>query len=173
MTAHVHAKLMAQYAQDATETDKPWERWEYKRPNTEEWMSLLYTHPSWFEHYEYRRKPQAININGLEWSHTLLDGKPVTYEEAEEAVAELGDGWRLPTRQELESILDLSRHDPAIDVEKFPDTIGGYYWTSTPCAWRNDSVWRVDFDLGAITNSLRSYYYCVRAVREQGGEDGE
>jgi len=29
MTAHKHADLMLQYAQDAMETDKPWERWEY------------------------------------------------------------------------------------------------------------------------------------------------
>jgi hypothetical protein len=26
---HKHAKLMALYAEDAAETDKPWERWEY------------------------------------------------------------------------------------------------------------------------------------------------
>ena len=35
MTAHKHANLMLQYAQDAMETDKPWERWEVKAPN--EW----------------------------------------------------------------------------------------------------------------------------------------
>lgn len=26
---HPHAELMKQYAEDAMETDKPWERWEY------------------------------------------------------------------------------------------------------------------------------------------------
>lgn len=25
---HVHAELMAEYAKDAMETDKPWERWQ-------------------------------------------------------------------------------------------------------------------------------------------------
>ena len=54
----------------------------------------------------------------LEWSHTLLDGEYATYEKAEKAIAALGEGWRMPTRAELESILDLSRHDPAIDTEK-------------------------------------------------------
>lgn len=28
MTKHIHAELMAEYAKDAMETDKPWERWE-------------------------------------------------------------------------------------------------------------------------------------------------
>ena len=29
MTAHKHADLMLQYAQDAAKTEEPWERWEY------------------------------------------------------------------------------------------------------------------------------------------------
>jgi len=101
----------------------------------------------------------------LEWSHTLLNGKTVTYDVAEKAVAELGEGWRLPTRQELESILDLSRHDPAIDTDKFPDTKSNYYWTSTPCAWRTSAVWVVDFDGGGVGVNGRSLDCCVRAVR--------
>lgn len=101
----------------------------------------------------------------LEWSHTLLDGKSVTYEAAEKAVAELGDGWRLPTRQELESILDLSRHDPAIDTDKFPDTKSAYYWTSSPCAWRASAVWVVGFSSGGAFDLSRDRHACVRAVR--------
>lgn len=101
----------------------------------------------------------------LEWSHTLLDGKTVTYEKAEKAVAELGEGWRLPTRQELESILDLSRHEPAIDTDKFPDTKSKHYWTSTPCAWNSSAVWVVDFANGYVTDGSRYAFACVRAVR--------
>lgn len=26
---HIHAAAMAEYAKDAAETDKPWERWEF------------------------------------------------------------------------------------------------------------------------------------------------
>ena len=57
MTAHKHAALMAQYAQDAIETDKPWERW---------WISTgggwrhCVGHPCWNEAYEYRRKPKTL-----------------------------------------------------------------------------------------------------------------
>ena len=101
----------------------------------------------------------------LEWSQTLLDGKTVTYKAAEKAVAELGEGWRLPTRQELESLLDLSRHEPAIDTEKYLDTKSTWYWTSTPCAWNTSAVWVVYFFLGGVNGLSRNLVACVRAVR--------
>jgi len=101
----------------------------------------------------------------LEWSDTLLDGETVTLSEAEEAVAKLGKGWRLPTRQELESLLDLSREDPAIDTSKYPDTKSCAYWTSTPCAWNDAARWVVSFSLGYVYDYHRNLNACVRAVR--------
>ncbi|MFT0140731.1 DUF1566 domain-containing protein [Alcanivoracaceae bacterium MT1] len=101
----------------------------------------------------------------LEWSHTLLDGETVTYEEALAAIKELGPGWRMPTRQELESLLDLSRHDPAIDTSKYPDTRSRFYWSCTPCAWDEAAVWVVGFGLGGVGGLRRLFLGCVRAVR--------
>lgn len=102
----------------------------------------------------------------LEWSKTLLDGKRVTYKQAEKAVAELGDGWRLPTRRELESLLDLTCYDPAVDVKKYPDTKSCAYWTSTPCAYvPTVAQWVVDFGSGAVRGGPRGIDACVRAVR--------
>lgn len=112
------------------------------------------------------RVSAAPSDETLEWSHTLLDGEKVTEEKALKAIAELGPGWRMPTRPELESLLDLSRHDPAIDTEKFPDTQSYWYWTSTPCAWNDAAVWVVSFSYGgAVGSSHRSSDGCVRAVR--------
>ena len=37
MTAHKHAALMLQYAQDAVETAKPWERWELRPMGSAQW----------------------------------------------------------------------------------------------------------------------------------------
>lgn len=62
---HKHCKEMAQYAQDAAETDRPWERWEYYRESSCQWVSLR-RHPSWYLASQYRRKPRTININGFE-----------------------------------------------------------------------------------------------------------
>ena len=57
MTAHKHAALMLQYAQDAAETDKPWERWECN--DGVAWQPFTMRHPAWLQEYEYRRKPKT------------------------------------------------------------------------------------------------------------------
>ncbi len=65
MTAHIHAQNMLLYAQDAAETDKPWERWEiYDRFGAG--VTLLRQHPQWREDVQYRRKIKTIDINGYE-----------------------------------------------------------------------------------------------------------
>ena len=64
MTKHPHAENMALYAQDALETDKPWERWEVEYPACI-WTPLD-NHPEWNSHAKYRRKPRTITINGYE-----------------------------------------------------------------------------------------------------------
>ena len=61
---HIHAAAMAEYAKDAAETDKPWERWEFCHKRGE--YQSLDSHPEWVEDNEYRRKPQVILINGHE-----------------------------------------------------------------------------------------------------------
>jgi hypothetical protein len=62
---HVHAELMALYAQDAMETDKPWERWEYKLDVSGEWISFM-SCPTWNIVCKYRRKPCTIKVNGFD-----------------------------------------------------------------------------------------------------------
>jgi len=65
MTAHKHAALMLQYAQDAAETDSPWERWEVKI-NNGEWCELN-SNPNWVDDWGYRRKPQVIRVGRHEF----------------------------------------------------------------------------------------------------------
>lgn len=59
MTAHKHAALMAQYAQDAMETDKPFGRWEFRPVGAENWMCCIHG-ISFSVHCEYRRKPRTL-----------------------------------------------------------------------------------------------------------------
>lgn len=75
--------------------------------------------------------------SSLEWSHTLLDGKRVDYATAEAAIKALGPDWRMPTFDELFSLVDRTRYNPAIDIIKFPDTKSTWYWSSTPTSWNN------------------------------------
>ncbi len=68
MTAHKHAALMLQYAQDAAETDKPWERWEFNPNST--WQPCG-NNPGWFIDSEYRRKPQVIRVGRHEFPRPI------------------------------------------------------------------------------------------------------
>lgn len=60
---HRHAELMMQYARDALETNKPWERWEFY-DSFHEWVEMS-KDSAFLESREYRRKPKTININGF------------------------------------------------------------------------------------------------------------
>lgn len=69
---HIHAASMLLYAQDAVETDKPWERWEFSQ-FTELPGQAVYckadTTLQWKTNTRYRRKPPApvfIDINGFQ-----------------------------------------------------------------------------------------------------------
>jgi hypothetical protein len=62
---HPHAELMLLYAQDAMETDKPWERWEFKE-RTYKVFETCYTNPAWFKEVSYRRKQKTIRIGNYD-----------------------------------------------------------------------------------------------------------
>ena len=71
MAAHKHAALMLQYAQDAAETDKPWERWEFE-VKSGVWCNLS-EHPAWLENKNYRRKPQVIRVGRHEFPKPISE----------------------------------------------------------------------------------------------------
>ena len=71
MTAHKHAALMLQYAQDAAETPRPWERWEVRIPPNV-WRPLG-AHPEWHVHDDYRRRPQAIRVGRHEFPKPISE----------------------------------------------------------------------------------------------------
>lgn len=64
MAGHKHAALMAEYAKDAAETDKPWERWETRGDyDGSRWVDSG-SHPRWSPESDYRRKPRTLTIAG-------------------------------------------------------------------------------------------------------------
>lgn len=56
--------------------------------------------------------------------------------------------WRLPTRQELHTIVHHGQSNPAIDVSFFPNTSPNGYWTATPSASMPFNAWYIDFAAG-------------------------
>ena len=101
---------------------------------------------------------------GLIWAKNTA-AKDANFADAEQAVAALGDGWRMPTIDELATLVDRTRYNPAINTEAFPDTESDWYWSSTPHAKYTSAVWVVNFHLGTVGGGLRDLNGCVRAVR--------
>ena len=74
--------------------------------------------------------------------------------------------WRLPTIEELQSIVNRETYDPAINTAYFPNTIPSGYWSSTTDAHDTDYAWLVNFYYGVVSIYYRkSGTFYVRAVR--------
>ena len=76
------------------------------------------------------------------------------------------DDWRLPNINELQSLVDYSKHNPAIDTS-FPNAESSGYWSSTTGSSNAVYAWIVYFLSGFVDGFSydKSYSYYVRAVR--------
>jgi len=105
---------------------------------------------------------------GLMWQKETPTVK-MTWEDALDYCENLNincfTGWRLPTIQELLSLVDYSTHNPAINLNYFPDTIPDFYWSSTDYSKDKYNAWGVFFLYGNNYNDYKNLKYCVRAVR--------
>jgi hypothetical protein len=76
------------------------------------------------------------------------------------------DDWRLPNRNELQSIVDYTYSNPAIDRALFPEAKPSIYWSSTTKADDPEFAWYVNFSDGYIFGKHdKTNNYYVRAVR--------
>ena len=105
---------------------------------------------------------------GLMWQrHTSEDRFNLEAAKKYAANLRLGgyEDWRVPTKDELLSIVDRTRANPAIDTEVFPDTPSHWFWTVSPDAGSSNSAWVVNFRSGnsyAFDVSSVSRVRCVR-----------
>lgn len=83
------------------------------------------------------------------------------------------DNWRLPNRNELQSLADYSTYNPSIDTTVFPSAISSYYWSSTTCAGYTDYAWFVGFYYSEIYFYDKSDNLYVRAVRNVKSDTGK
>lgn len=72
--------------------------------------------------------------------------------------------WRLPTVNELLSLVHSSRQDLAIDVDYFPNTQPSHYWSSQAYAPYKSHAWYVYFSDGSPSNTLKSTPMFLRLV---------
>lgn len=75
-------------------------------------------------------------------------------------------GWRVPNIKELFSIVEGACKNPAINLNVFPETNIGFYWTSTPDAYDlGENAWSVHFYLGHTNSLTRIQNVYLRLVR--------
>jgi hypothetical protein len=108
------------------------------------------------------------NITNLMWSRKTL-GK-MAWQEAINYCKHLKLGgysdWRLPSKEELETLIKKGSSSPTINTKVFPDTESSYYWSSTTYASYTYGAWCVNFSGGYLNSYDKSNSYYVRAVRD-------
>lgn len=100
---------------------------------------------------------------GQKWDGKTCTGRAreFTYEEAEKLVSK---EWRLPTKKELLTLVDLSVGRPTINHTAFPNAPASNVWTSSPYAFYSGYRWLVDFSNG-YPNGSPTYVNAVRLIR--------
>ena len=73
--------------------------------------------------------------------------------------------WRMPTRSELRSIVDLGRTDTTIDTAWFPNTPVSSFWSASADANNSGRAWHVDFYYGYARYLVKSSTFQARLVR--------
>jgi hypothetical protein len=102
---------------------------------------------------------------GLTWARNAdIAKKALPWQEAMEFCQDLvignRKGWRLPTKEELITLLDTSRSAPALpDGHPFKNVkfMLVFYWTSTAYEGDSSSAWVVGMNLGGVSDNLKLF----------------
>lgn len=93
---------------------------------------------------------------GLRWTRSAGNAR-CTWEEALHAAVGLSQErfggithWRLPNIRELESLIDLKRHSPALPVGHPFQDVGEGYWSSTTSVYEPRYAWVLYMQDGAV-----------------------
>jgi hypothetical protein len=111
-------------------------------------------------------------LTRLLWRRSAnLTPQPVVWREALAAVAKLnhegaGSAWRLPTINELESLVDCATHSPALPSGHPFTDVQDIYWSSTTSLFEPDWAWALYLGKGATgVGQKRFAQFSVWATR--------
>ncbi len=111
---------------------------------------------------------------GQRWEVDTCIGEHVklNFDEMEAAIEiannQIGPGWRLPTRSELEGILCDECYPVKIELDVFPGTLPEPYWTGETNKFATRHVWSVNFMTGHTYGRFFPYQrMLVRLVRDR------
>ncbi|MFH1168802.1 MAG: DUF1566 domain-containing protein [Pseudomonadota bacterium] len=94
--------------------------------------------------------------------------KLMRLEDAVQLAQNFGNGWRVPTIEELWSIVDQEHTNPAIDSKVFPDVKnvdeGAPYWSVTRMKEMPSLLYYIDFFDGLVDGHSEGFLMRVRLV---------
>ena len=107
---------------------------------------------------------------GQTWSGSTCTGSASTYTwDAAQGLSSPFAGqsdWRLPTVEELSSLVDYTTSNLAINMKVFPNTSqSSGFWSGSPGAYLSYGVWGVGFYDGSVYGGYRNDDIQVRLVR--------
>lgn len=75
--------------------------------------------------------------------------------------------WRMPKREELRSISNISSStiDRAVDLSYFANTQPSHYWASEPVIFNNLNAWQFNYNKGDAEHFDKPYSFYVQLVR--------
>ncbi|MEG3638669.1 Lcl C-terminal domain-containing protein [Magnetococcus sp. PR-3] len=92
-----------------------------------------------------------------------------TLHHAHQLAQQKGTGWRLPTIDELFSLVDPSCGQPAINTQIFPQTRAGeeaFFWSNSPVEEIPGLVYAIHFKQGDVDGHTPDFPLAVRLVRD-------
>lgn len=99
--------------------------------------------------------------HGLDWGSSSSES--MNFSEAKEYCKSVGG--RMPTVDELQTILDRSMYNPTADKKVFKDVKSEWYWTSSKYAGNSSCSWCVSFFLGNVLYFFEDFDFYARPVR--------
>jgi hypothetical protein len=130
--------------------------------------------------FETRGKGTVLDLlTGLVWTEDAnLAGFPVTWQEALDYVKGMNgegafglEGWRLPNRRELRSLMSHQSRRPALaGGHPFENVFQGWYWTSTTSAVNTAYAWYVHMEGARMFYGKKDQFFLLWPV--SGGGNG-